>query len=268
MADGEAAAAIGRTMREDAVLEAGALARLAVAIGAAADHVPALAHWAWFLDLPADDAIGADGHPRRGGFLPALPHLPRRMFAAADIVFDAPLAIGAPATLETRIADVRETQGRSGTLAFVTVARTLSQAGEACVRETRTLVYRGDGAPTPLPAETGAGGWRPDPVALFRFSAATFNAHRIHYDAAYAREVEGYPALVVHGPFTAMRLAEMAAARGALAAFSFRAQAPLFVDQPVTLRAAEEAGDGAGHGGAFEAVRCDGAVAMAARASW
>lgn len=254
--------AIGRGAVQEAPLEAGALARFALAIGEEAEAVPALAHWAFFLPEPRDAEIGPDGHPRRGGFLPDVT-LPRRMFAGADMTFSAPLVIDAPARLETRVADVRHKSGRSGDLVFVEVDRVLEQEGIVRVRERQTYVYRGDGAPAAMPvplAEPPAGeAWAPDEVNLFRFSAATFNAHRIHYDRPYATAVEGYPAPVIHGPFTAARLAGLAGRAGALAGFSFRAEAPLFLGQPVFLQA---------EGAELRAVRCDGAVAMRATAAW
>jgi 3-methylfumaryl-CoA hydratase len=141
--------------------------------------------------------------------------------------------------------------------------RELSQGGALKLTETQTIVYREAGEPTPAVADTGAGGagelWRPTTVDLFRYSAATYNGHRIHYDQAYARDEEGYPGLVVHGPFTAAKLFDLATrtAGRPLKSFSFRAQAPLFVNQPVRLRAGDAPG-------AVVAVRCDGQVAMSA----
>ncbi len=248
--------AIGRSVTRIERLDHAALARLAVATGTAPEAVPPLAHWAWFLDVVADDMLGEDGHPRRGGFLPELPHLSRRMFAAASIAFEAPLVIDADATQTVTIADVRETFGKSGALVFVELDQVIVQDEIVRVRERRTIVYRAPGEPLPLPAEKRAGAWLPGAAHLFRFSAATFNAHRIHYDLPYAQMIEGYPALVVHGPLTACKLAAMAETDGPLATFAFRAQAPLFVDQPVDLRVAND--------GRYEAVRCDGVVAMAA----
>ncbi len=250
---------IGRSVTRVERLDRGAMARLAVATGLSGNAMPPLAHWAWFLDIVADDALGDDGHPRRGDFLPAAPHLPCRMFAAASIAFEAPLIVDAEATQRMTIADVRETFGRTGALIFVELDQVIEQEGLIRVRERRTIVYRAPGDPTPLPVEARDGAWRPEALHLFRFSAATFNPHRIHYDLPYAQQVEGYPALVVHGPFTACRLAFLAAKDGALATFAFRAQAPLFAGQPVDLRAA---GDGR-----YEAIRCDGVVAMVATAT-
>jgi len=172
----------------------------------------------------------------------------------------------------TRIVDVAHKDGRSGELVFLELEKTISQGGEVCVVERQTIVYRGDGGKVPPvePApEAGASGdavWRPGPVDLFRFSAVTFNGHRIHYDAPYATGVEGYPGLVVHGPFTASKLCRLAAGLRpgtAMHGFAFRAAAPLFCDQPVRLKA--EDGEG---GLALSAVRQDGKVAVTAQASF
>jgi len=254
-------AAIGRQETQHAVLEIESLRRYALAIGEDA-HVerrqPPLAHWAFFLPAPADNEIGRDGHPRRGGFLPAVT-LPRRMFAASEMSFYAPLLLGAAAKMTSTIRDLTHKSGRSGDLVFVEVDRVLTQDGLPRVSERQSYVYRGDGGATPMPAPSAdpiAGEvWHPDEVNLFRFSAATFNGHRIHYDLPYASGVEGYPALVIHGPFTASKLAALASRDRPLAKFAFRAQAPLFLGQPVMLQS------GAGE---FRAVRADGAIAMTA----
>lgn len=255
---------IGRESVATQVLDASAFALFALATGLAVDYAPPLGHWAFFLPQPADDQIGEDGHPKRGDFLPPVT-LPRRMFAASDIAFEAPLAIGQAARLVSIIAEVQHKSGRSGDLVFVTVERALEQDGTIRVRERQSYVYREAGAAVPLPepaAEDPVGErWTPDPVHLFRFSAATFNAHRIHYDRDYASQVEGYPSLVIHGPFTASKLAALAARDGTLARFSFRAQAPLFEGQPVFLQRGDEQG-------AYRAVRADGAVAMTANAEF
>jgi len=261
---GEWRAAIGRTETDSQWLDTRALRRYARAVGLDDETADApLPHWAFFLNCPRDEEIGPDGHPRRGGFLPAIT-LPRRMFAASTIRFDDPIDFGAEGQLTLAIADVTHKSGRTGDLVFVEVDRTLIQDAAVRVRERQTFVYRSEGAavPMPDPAPTAPEGelWQPDEVNLFRFSAATFNSHRIHYDLPYAREVEGYPALVIHGPFTAARLAALAMREGPLAEFSFRAMAPLFLGQPVYLRQASA--------GQFEAIRCDGTVAMQATASY
>ena len=239
-------------------IDRASLVRFAVAIGHEPDHVPALAHWAWFPDVVADRDIGVDGHPRPGALLPDTGKT-RRMFASAEIAFEAPLLFDQETELTEHVGAPRVRAGRSGELALVAVERRLAQDDRVCVSEMRTLVYRDPGPAVSL-SPSGPGEWTPNEASLFRFSAATFNAHRIHYDRDYARNVEGYPDLVVQGPFTACRLAELAARRGPLAHFSFRAEAPLFVGQPVQL-----ADDG---GGAYRAIRGDGVTAMTAIARW
>ncbi len=255
---------MGRVVAERQRLDVETLRRYAVALGSDPEverAPPPLAHWAFFLPLAEDGELGTDGHPRRGGFLPAV-SLPRRMFAGATIDFLGALALGEEAELVSRIIDVEAKTGASGELVFVEVERALIQAGAARVRERQTYVYRDAGAPTPLPQpiDPAPAGeiWRPGTVNLFRFSAATFNSHRIHFDLPYAGDVEGYPALVVHGPFTAARLAGIAERGGSLARFRFRALAPLFLGQPIALRERE---------GELAAIRCDGVTAMIAEAS-
>jgi 3-methylfumaryl-CoA hydratase len=257
--------AAGRTETRSEILECESLRRYALAIGAdmAVERtLPPLAHWAFFLPQPQDGEIGEDGHPKRGGFLPAIA-LPRRMFAAAEMRFEAPLVLGAQAEMMSTIAQVNHKSGRSGDLVFVEVDRVISQGGTVRVRERQSYVYRDMGAPVPLPVPadvTSVGElWRPGPANLFRFSAATFNSHRIHYDLPYAQAEEGYPALVVHGPFTAARLAGLAERAGALASFAFRAQAPLFLGQPIHLQQGE---------GEVRAMRCDGETAMTAKVEY
>ena len=225
---------------------------------------PPLGHWAYFNDAVEPEELGSDGHPRRGRFLPPVELPSRRMFASAEFRFEAPLTLGAPAELAQTIADVRQRSGRTGELVLVDVARRLSQGGALeGLTETQTIVYREAGEPTPAVTDTGAAAegelWRPGVVDLFRFSAATYNGHRIHYDQAYARGEEGYPDLVVHGPFTAAKLFDLATriAGRPLAGFSFRAMAPLFVNQPVRLRAGDAPGE-------VVAIRCDGQTAMSA----
>jgi 3-methylfumaryl-CoA hydratase len=254
--------AIGRQVVERQALDALSMRRYARAVGSNDDNPP-LRHWAFFLPCPLDDEIGADGHPRRGEFLPPV-SLPRRMFAAARIDFHAPLEIGREGQLTSVISDVTHKAGRSGDLVFVEVDRTLEQEGQVCVRERQSYVYRaaGERPGMPQPSDPTPEGeiWQPGEVNLFRFSAATFNAHRIHYDRPYATEIEGYPALVVHGPFTAARLAELAMRRGPLASFSFRALAPLFIGQPIYLCAIAD--------DTFTAIRCDGITAMEAKVAY
>lgn len=210
------------------------------------DALPPLWHWFYFLPSAPRSSLGVDGHPRRGSFMPPVP-LPRRMFAGGRLTFRGPLRIGAPASRRSLIADVKLKEGKTGPLAFVTVQHTVSQDGEVCIEEEQEIVYR-DAARTPLPAPqpvepppTRPGAWSrtvtADSVLLFRFSALTFNAHRIHYDRDYAIAEEGYPGLVVHGPLTAMLLSDLVRRHDPrpIVAYRFRAKAPLFEGAPFRL---------------------------------
>jgi 3-methylfumaryl-CoA hydratase len=256
---------IGRTETRTELLELESLRRYAAALGESLDVEtvpPSLGHWAFFLPVAAPDQLGPDGHPKRGGFLPPVT-LPRRMFAAADMSFPARLLPGRVATRTSRIADVTHKAGRSGDLILVDVEHEIAQFGQVRVHERQTIVYREASAPVPPVIPTGQAQaadvdtWLPGTVDLFRFSAVTFNSHRIHYDAPYATGEEGYPRLVVHGPFTAARLFHLAARQGdTIRQFSFRGLAPLFVDQPVALVRGED--------GNVAAIRCDGVTAMTA----
>lgn len=206
---------------------------------AAGSPLPALWHWFYFLPRVPWSQISHDGHPERGGFLPPV-DLPRRMFAGARLRFESPLIIGRAATREGEILKVTAKSGGSGRLVFVTVAYRIRQAGRVCIREEQDIVYREPGAamaaPTPLQVlpEVPPGSWSrtvtPDPVLLFRFSALTFNAHRIHYDRPYAMNEEGYPGLIVHGPLTAVMLMDLVRRNAGreVQGFSFRGRAPLF----------------------------------------
>ncbi|MCC7051954.1 MAG: MaoC family dehydratase N-terminal domain-containing protein [Gemmatimonadaceae bacterium] len=209
------------------------------------DPLPPLWQWFYFLPFAAQSALDVDGHPQRGGFLPPIPY-PRRMFAGSRMVFHRPLRLGQPAAREGEIRNVVMKSGRSGSLAFVTVQYRFTQGGVLCVEEEQDIVYREPGAAVSAPvaaplAPATAGEWRrtitPDARLLFRFSALTFNAHRIHYDRPYAEREEGYPGLIVHGPLTAMLLADLVRRNTGrpIASFSFRGLAPLFDLAPFHL---------------------------------
>jgi 3-methylfumaryl-CoA hydratase len=248
---------IGRTeASEDAIALAPTLAAAAMlddtttsfAPGAA---LPPLWHWFYFLPKAPQSKIGVDGHPQRGGFMPPI-ELPRRMFAGARLRFSNPLRIGESALRVSEIRDVSVKEGKSGKLAFVTVKHAISQQGVVCIEEEQDIVYREPGARVPAPVAVDLpappqGAWTrtitPDPVLLFRFSALTFNGHRIHYDRDYATQEEGYPGLVVHGPLTAILLLELVRAhtRDPVTAFAFRGQAPLFDLAPFRLVAVPSA---------------------------
>ncbi len=215
------------------------------------DALPPLWHWAYFPDIAPLSELGRDGHKARGGFLPPVP-LPRRMWAGGRLSFHGDLRLGDAVEKTSRILDVREKSGRSGALCFVTVEHRFSVDGALKLTEEHDIVYREDPAPdapkpTPPQAPDGAGQTEtvdPGPVMLFRYSAVTFNGHRIHYDRDYCRDVEGYPGLVFHGPLTATLLADLArrAAGRDLARFAFRAHSPLFDTEPFAI-CARVAGD-------------------------
>jgi len=204
--------------------------------------VPPLWHWLYFLPARPQSEIGPDGHPHRGGFLPPVP-LPRRMWAGGGLEFIAPLHVGQRVTRRSMIKDVRMKEGRTGPLVFVTVEHEIHAEGRCAIRERQDIVYRDppradEAAPNPQQAPADAAWVRsitPDPVVLFRYSALTFNGHRIHYDRPYATGEEGYPGLVVHGPLTATLLLDLLQREVPTAqvrTFEFRAMKPLFDNSP------------------------------------
>jgi len=236
----------------------------------AGDIVPRLIHFCLAQPAVPTAQLGEDGHPQRGGFLPTVP-LPRRMWAGGALTFQGDLRIGDAITRTSRIADVSVKEGRSGVLCFVTVQHTITVDGAVKVKERQDIVYRGadGGAPLKTPPACEPGEHRraidPSPPFLFRYSALTFNGHRIHYDRRYATSVEGYPGLVVHGPLQATLLMNFATAvRGTPPArFSFRSVSPLFDNDPVLLHARAE-----GEGLKLWTARPDGPEAMIADAAW
>jgi 3-methylfumaryl-CoA hydratase len=202
--------------------------------------LPPLWHWLYFLPLHRQSEIGADGHARRGGFLPPVP-LPRRMWAGSQFEFRSPVRVGDRVARTSTIADVSSKDGRSGKLVFVKVRHELrcNEAVQPALVEFHDIVYReaqraDDVPPPPQAADTGAPWQRgivPDDVLLFRYSALTFNGHRIHYDRRYVTEVEGYPGLVVHGPLIATLLMDLLRRhlpQADVEAFSFKAVRPTF----------------------------------------
>lgn len=202
--------------------------------------LPALWHWLYFLPIYPLSEVGPDGHAKRGAFLPPVP-LPRRMWAASQVEFRAPLRIGDEITRTSTIEDVTEKSGRSGPLVFVRVRHEIRRNDEAPVAllEFHDIVYReapkaGARAPAAMAAPEGSAWerrWVPGDVLLFRYSALTFNSHRIHYDRRYVTEVEGYPGLVVHGPLIATLLLDLLRHQlpeADVERFEFRALRPLF----------------------------------------
>ena len=243
---------IGRTEQRDDIVTAAPLAGLSATLDRADDPapiagtpLPPLAHWLYFLPQAPAREIGADGHPRRGGFLPPVP-LPRRMWAGGRLTFAHALHVGEAITRRSTILRVDAKPGRSGALVFVTVRHEIVNAQGAAVTEEHDIVYRDNPAPgavppAPQPAPAGAAFSReitPDTVLLFRYSALTFNGHRIHYDRTYVTEVEGYPGLIVHGPLIATLLADLLRRempRAVLTRFDFKAASPLFDIHPFSV---------------------------------
>jgi 3-methylfumaryl-CoA hydratase len=206
--------------------------------------LPALWHWLYFLPLHRQSELGPDGHAKRGGFLPPVP-LPRRMWAGSQFVFDAPLRVGDAVTRTSTIESVSEKSGRTGPLVFVKVRHEVCRDGEPAVAltEFHDIVYREapkptDVAPAPHAAPAASAWekrWLPDDVLLFRYSALTFNGHRIHYDRRYVTEVEGYPGLIVHGPLIATLLLDLLRwqlPEATVTRYEFRAVRPLFDIHP------------------------------------
>ena len=238
----------------------------------AGDAAPPLAHWLYFLPAYRQSEAGPDGHALRGGFLPPVP-LPRRMWAGSRLEFLRPLVVGSEATRTSTIKDVTVKQGRSGTLVFVTVRHEIADAGGLVLSDEHDIVYRGESALAAQPV-TAPGGeaWRreirPDPVLLFRYSAVTFNSHRIHYDQPYATRVEGYPGLVVHGPLIATLLVDLLRRNrpdARLRRYSFRALRPLYDTAPFTTCGLPDAQDRAARLWTRDA---QGAITMDANAEW
>ncbi|HJV79547.1 FAS1-like dehydratase domain-containing protein [Noviherbaspirillum sp.] len=206
------------------------------------EALPPLWHWLYFLPVHRQSELGPDGHAARGGFLPPVP-LPRRMWAGGRLQFHHPLRLADAITRESRIVDVSYKEGRTGPLVFVLVRHEISNADGVALTEEHDIVYRDnpkpdDPAPKPIAARSDHD-WmreiRPDDVLLFRYSALTFNGHRIHYDRRYVTEVEGYPGLVVHGPLIATLLMDLLRRNlpeAVVAQFSFRAIKPLFDTAP------------------------------------
>jgi 3-methylfumaryl-CoA hydratase len=220
-------------------------------------QLPPLAHWLYFLPHYKQSDLKTDGHGKLGGFLPPLP-LPRRMWAGSRITFHFALRAGDIVSRKSRIDSLDVKEGRSGTLAFLTVHHEISTPRGLAVTEFQDIVYRGEagGEPPPSkpsakPADLPTPQWSrdidPDPTLLFRYSALTFNAHRIHYDLPYAREAEGYPGLVVQGPLTATLLLDLLrrhAPQKDIKSFSFRGLQPLFAGTRFRVCAGPWHGDG------------------------
>ena len=247
---------IGRTETvQDTVTEAPLRmlrATLDLAPDPSPETLPPLWHWLYFLPCAKQSELGPDGHPRRGGFLPPVP-LPRRMWAGGQLEFFHPLRIGDAIARTSTIEDVTVKSGRSGELWFVRVRHEVSSPRGLALREFHDIVYRPEAAPgasSPGYQKAGDPQWHervvPDDVLLFRYSALTFNGHRIHYDRRYVTQVEGYPGLIVHGPLLATLLAGLAGRRfrgRTAASFTFRALKPVLDLHPFDVCGASRDAD-------------------------
>lgn len=248
---------VGRTRTIEDVADARSATRLAMLLSDQSTETPGLlfplGHWLYFNEGVPLSECGTDGHPRLGGFMPPVP-LPRRMWAGSRLEFHAPISVGASLERTTRIESVTEKTGSTGPLCFVVLRHEVRANGVHALTDRHTIVYRQaeptgvDGANSnarePRQDSEVPGGWewsesvRPTEVMLFRYSALTFNSHRIHYDHPYVTEVEGYPGLVTHGPLTATLLlnAFINAQPGAtVTGYDFTAKSPLFANEQIHL---------------------------------
>lgn len=239
---------IGRSETTHDVAARGPFERLAALLDRGAETVvPPLGHWLCFLPSAAQAEIGEDGHPKRGGIVPPI-DLPMRMAAGSRVQFHVDIPFGADVKRVSTIVDVSEKTGRTGRLAFLTLKHEVFAGGTLCVTEEADIVFReksGNAQPLPPGERREAQVSRTiDPTAalLFRFSALTYNAHRIHYDRDYATGVEGYPGLVVHGPLLATLLVDHVRRHrphDKVATFAFRAQRPVYDLAPFTVNLVE-----------------------------
>jgi 3-methylfumaryl-CoA hydratase len=243
---------IGRTDQASDIVTAqlvrGLRATLFMEIGAPkpGDAAPFTTHWCLAQPVYPMSELGPDGHPTRGGFLPPVP-LPRRMWAGGELQFFDTLRVGDEATRTSRISDVTMKTGSTGVLCFVSVEHVVTTSRGTAIRERQDIVYRDVSAaqppakaPPPPPAAKHRESHMADPVLLFRYSALTFNGHRIHYDRDYVTKVEGYPGLIFHGPMQAAFIVELAAKlHGGTAPkkFVYRGLQPLFEGSEFSINA-------------------------------
>ena len=271
---------IGRTQKASDIVTAQLVkalrATLFIDIGnpAEGDAAPFTTHWCLAQPVAPMNELGPDGHPARGGFLPPVP-LPRRMWAGGQLEFLDALRVGDDVTRSSRIADVTLKTGSTGALCFVTVDHTITTRRGVAIRERQDIVYRdvtpagaqkAPATPSPGPTAQHRETHMADPVLLFRYSALTFNGHRIHYDRDYVTKVEGYPGLIFHGPLQAALLVEFAAKlHGGKSPkrFSYRGVQPLFDGAEFSVNA----DDGANEMAVWTA-NADSVPTMKATASW
>ncbi|MFK8019953.1 MAG: MaoC family dehydratase N-terminal domain-containing protein [Pseudomonadales bacterium] len=240
------------------------------------EDVPLGIHWCLALPAASRDKIGVDGHPEKGGFIPPVP-LPRRMWASSKICFHSKLSLGGNVERISTITDVvAKHSSASGPLVFVHIDHTFAQSGEVIIEDQQTVVYRQASVfkQPALDSQSGLQGAEnsaltrnvsPNSTLLFRYSALTFNAHRIHYDHNYTTSEEGYPGLVVQGPLMAtllMNLVQASQASNPMREFEFRGVAPAFVDRQLQLSVGDPAAN------SIEARNQDGALVMTAKAQF
>ena len=214
---------------------------------AAGDDLPPAWHWLYFHDIVRASELGDEGHPQLGITMPPVP-LPRRMWAGGRLDFAEPMRLGNRVQRTSTISSIKPKEGKTGPLYFVTVEHNFRTGGVQNLLEQQTIVYREMSStaevPQASPAPPGAElttTWQLDNTALFRYSALTFNGHRIHYDADYSRQVEGYPNLVIHGPLIATLLLDLAHRAGRpLRRFTYRAKNPLFLPAPFTVNGTKD----------------------------
>ena len=223
----------------------------------AGDAAAPLAHYLYFLPIYRESDVGPDGHALKGSFMPPV-ELPSRMWAGSRLEFVRPLVVGSHVRRTSTIKDITAKQGRSGPLVFVTVRHAVSDEGGLVLSDEHDIVYRSESGLAP----------RPDPVLLFRYSAVTFNSHRIHYDQPYATRVEGYPGLVVHGSLIATLLVDLLRRNRpdtAIRQYRFRAFQPLFDNQPFQTCGSPDEGTGTAR---LWTRNAQGALTMEATATW
>ena len=273
---------IGNTEKAEEALELWPVTAMMAALDVPAedwpqrgDTLPPTAHWNYFVPRVPQSKIDTDGHPQRGDFLPPIP-LPRRMWAGSRINYYNPLIIGEQVTKTSTVQDIKVKEGRSGSLAFVTVKHAYSNSEGVALEEEQDLVYRDNppaatSVPERKPAPEGAEWSReinPDTPLLFRYSAVTFNAHKIHYDYPYATEVEGYPALIVQGQLIATLLLDNWQRNNpndTVTRFSFKAMSPLFCGE--TFKAQGKPAE-SGKEGVLWACTTNGGLTMQADVAW
>ncbi len=266
---------IGREAISEDVLSSRHARLMAATLGLPQDALvdgaalPPLWHWLYFLEGLPGSELGRDGHPARGGFLPPVP-LPNRMWAGGRLEFHAPLALGSSVRKRSAVSSIEHKRGRSGDLVFVTVRHVLLDGDQVAITEDHDIVYKQPSPPGAAPAACAAG---PQPshsepfeatsTMLFRYSALTFNGHRIHYDLDYCRNVEGYANLVIHGPLQATLLAGLAARLGPkpLRHFHYRGLRPSVLGMSLTVNAVA-----ATDGLSLWTAQPDGSVSMQAEA--